>query len=229
MNEPIRWRDDPDAPNDLRDVITHAKPSRRMTPEQFARGSRRLATGVAAASGLFLGLKGTAWAAIVGIGVIAASAVVVNQNQKPTARMQISAPAVAKQADVRIEPAAKPAEPAIEAVTPAELPVASAPAASVKVKETDSRDSLAEEAELIEQARRMVASNPTGALALLDQHQKRFARGKLGMERELLRVDALRRAGRTAEARSLVESLLSRTNGGIYETRLRQLLASLGG
>ena len=48
---PIRWRDDPNAPEELRDLIAHARASRRMTAEELARGSRRLATGVAAAGG----------------------------------------------------------------------------------------------------------------------------------------------------------------------------------
>jgi hypothetical protein len=230
MNDPVRWRDDPDAPSELREAFSKAQPSRRMTAEQFARGSRRLAAGTAAASGVFFGLKGTAWAALIGGGLIAIGAVtLVRQSRPSTTSMQTSMTVAASRIELRPPPAPAaelPSAPVVEAA-PTSEPVVTPPVSSIHAP-TAARDSLAEEAELIEQARTVVASDPNRALNLLDQHQKRFARGKLGMERELLRVDALRRAGRTAEARSLVETLLARTKNSIYEARLRQLQTALG-
>jgi hypothetical protein len=88
-------------------------------------------------------------------------------------------------------------------------------------------DSLAEEAALLERARGALASSPGEALARTEEHAARFPSGKLGMERELVAIDALRRLGRRAEARTRAESLLERAHGGLYEPRLRQLLDGL--
>jgi hypothetical protein len=122
--------------------------------------------------------------------------------------------------------AVTPPDPAPERVAIApRSPVPERPAASTTPA---ARDTLAEEAQLIEQARQALGSDPSRALALLDKHRTEYAAGKLTMERELLSVDALRRAGRIAEARARADSLLRLPHKGIYESRLRQLRASLG-
>ena len=85
-------------------------------------------------------------------------------------------------------------------------------------------DQLAEEVALLDQARAELGSSPGRALALAESHAVRFLRGKLGMERDLLIVDALRRLGRTGEARARAEAILARAQGSLYEERIRSII-----
>lgn len=87
-------------------------------------------------------------------------------------------------------------------------------------------DPLLREAQLLDQARALLAASPSAALSRLDQHARQFPQGKLGLERELLTIEALRRLGRGAEARARGETLLARSAGTPYEARVRRTLGS---
>jgi hypothetical protein len=228
VNEPLRWRDDPEAPAELRALFGRAPASRRMTAEEFRRGSRRLTAATAVAAGFWLWAKSPAFAALIGAagGVLVATGVpfVLEQRAEPVTA-QPSLPVTVTAAPVRAQPAIAEPLPPPSATTAAVRP-AVAPRASSE-PEPAARDTLAEEARLIEQARQALGVDPARALGLLEQHRSQFARGKLGMERELLMVDALRRAGRIAEARSRARALMAGSQQGIYATRLKQLLAEL--
>ncbi len=80
------------------------------------------------------------------------------------------------------------------------------------------------EARQLAEAGALVATNPTQAIEQLDAHRTAFPRGKLGIEREVLVIDALVRAGRKHEARARGEALLSKSNGSLYEPRIRRML-----
>ncbi len=86
---------------------------------------------------------------------------------------------------------------------------------------------LEEEVLLLDQARALRNSNPNRALELLDQHAGRFPRGRLGFDRELLTIEALRHAGRMNEARSRAQALLDRAIGKPHEEKMRRLVESL--
>jgi hypothetical protein len=86
---------------------------------------------------------------------------------------------------------------------------------------------LAREAAMLEQARAALNRNPGAALAIADRHAATFPDGSLGMERELLAVQALQRLGRVAEARSRGLRLLEQARGSIYEQRVNALLDAL--
>jgi hypothetical protein len=93
--------------------------------------------------------------------------------------------------------------------------------------EAPSPDPLAEEAALLERARASLGGSPAEALALTGEHASRFPAGKLGMEREIVAIDALRRLGRRDEARARGEALRARVQGSLYEDRVRKLLEGL--
>lgn len=61
-------------------------------------------------------------------------------------------------------------------------------------------DILPREATLLLSAREELQTNPSSALALLEQHMARFPNGMLAPEREVLAIRALRKLGRSAEA-----------------------------
>src|SRR5262249_54780311 len=82
------------------------------------------------------------------------------------------------------------------------LPSASEPSASAPAKTPSSARANAgpSEADLLEAARRSLASDPARALALTSEHAARFPHGILGPEREVIAIEARRRPGRGAEA-----------------------------
>lgn len=100
-------------------------------------------------------------------------------------------------ATVSAEPATPaPANPApVIAPSASAAPAPSAPAASRATKATGPS-----EADLLEQARRALKTDPARALALTRQHQARFPNGVLRQEREVIAIEALRRLGRSSEA-----------------------------
>lgn len=83
---------------------------------------------------------------------------------------------------------------------------------------------IMEEHALLAEARRALGSSPASALALVQQHQQRFPRGQLGVEREFLRIQALHRLGRSAEARAAGERFLRSFPRSPYAAEVERLL-----
>jgi hypothetical protein len=74
-------------------------------------------------------------------------------------------------------------------------------------------------------ARRALQSNDAaGALAALDRYERTPSKHSLAREALLLRVRALRQAGRSAEAHTLGESYIARHPGDGYVVRLQREL-----
>jgi hypothetical protein len=82
-------------------------------------------------------------------------------------------------------------------------------------------DTLAAELALLDEARTRYATDPRETLQVLDEHARRFPKGKLVLERELLALDALKALGRTTEERERAERLVQVVQGTIYERRVR--------
>jgi len=87
-----------------------------------------------------------------------------------------------------------------------------------------SGDALAGEAKLLNEAHAVMASDPDRALAIAGEHAKRYPRGQLAAERELIRVQALVKLGRTAEAEARARALRKSTPSSIYGERLDTIL-----
>jgi hypothetical protein len=86
-------------------------------------------------------------------------------------------------------------------------------------------DSLSRELTALDTARlRLAKGDTTGAQAALDQYGRSFPRGRLAMEAEVLRIDALARGGRTAAARSRAAAFLRNHPGSVLTPRVRQYL-----
>lgn len=110
--------------------------------------------------------------------------------------------------------------PAKEASPPKRAP----PKAPPPVEE----DALARELALLDVARTEVTSAPTRALATLQEHARRFPNGALGTEADLLRVEALVKAGRRAEAVRLGQQLTAQGATGPLAERVQRLLEGIG-
>ncbi|WP_437958328.1 hypothetical protein WME76_00865 [Sorangium sp. So ce119] len=79
------------------------------------------------------------------------------------------------------------------------------------------------EVHLLQRAQDALAVDPGSALALTDEHARRFPAGALGQEREFIAIRALLALGRAAEARARAASLLERFPGSAYRGRLESL------
>lgn len=226
MKPPERLRDT--ASSEVRALLESASPSRAMTPEERSRSRARLGRTVAAAAvaGGLSWLPGAAFGAglglIVGIGTLVAPPWISMDPPEP------GRPASATTATLAAGPASPiPESPVVPPSAEARSRVAQAPSApspSATAVLPTPEDLLAEEVALLERARGALSGDPAEALRLTGEHAARHPKGKLGVEREMVAIDALRRLGRTAEARARAGSLLAGANGSLYEERIRNLL-----
>lgn len=114
----------------------------------------------------------------------------------------------------RVEVAPVPAAPSVSAQPSQESEIAPAPPTAPALEPPASRREEVkpptasakpaaqkpDEAALLEQARRALATNPTQALALTRRHQALYPHGALVQEREVIAIEALRRLGRGGQA-----------------------------
>jgi hypothetical protein len=220
MTELKRWLDDDDAPDEVRKLLGAGRRSLPLPGAVQQRSARRVA-GLAALPVGFAALvtsSGTVFAAAAGMSLGIAVAVggpALLETSPARNIAPVAAPGVAPRAPVTRARETAPAP----ATPPATKPTPSA------ISGRSVHDSLTEETELLERSRAMLGTNPSGALALVQEHAKRFPRGKLAIERQLIEVDGLQRSGRVAEARARIAVLQSKLEGSIYEPRLKQLAA----
>jgi hypothetical protein len=84
---------------------------------------------------------------------------------------------------------------------------------------------LAHELSSIDAARGMLArGDAAGALARLDAYGRAYPRGRLGLEAEVLRIDALGESGRTDAARVRAEAFLQRHPHSVLASHVRTRL-----
>ncbi|MFO0643328.1 MAG: hypothetical protein U0183_29145 [Polyangiaceae bacterium] len=200
-----------------------------------------LGAGVAAGSASVLAAKvGFALvlsAALVGGATIAArpSAKLESPTPSPATSATIVAPVASNAAIANAAsggdraPEGAPAEPpvvlAASSATPAPSPVETSPKKATTVVKPAAPDPLHDEVARLDEARAKLArGDAAGALVSLDQHDREFPRGLLGAEADVLRVEALVKAGRRDEARARGERLLAREPNGPHAKRLRTLL-----
>ncbi|MDB4975765.1 MAG: hypothetical protein JWN48_4106, partial [Myxococcaceae bacterium] len=118
---------------------------------------------------------------------------------------------VGQVAGKRLGDAAHPAVAVPTTVARPSSPAPAAAAAPARAKSADTQPTTAATSEpksgapaselaLLLQARKLVPVDPNAALQILAEHARRFPRGQLAPEREVLRIEALRKLGRFAEA-----------------------------
>lgn len=250
MRAPVRLRDDPSAPADVRELVQRGERSRPIPREARARSVMRLdrMIVVPAAAGLVLWAKGVAFAGLCVVGVVTAIHVVpalvhrVDHTDELTESRKPHFPPAAAPLPARpSQRAALPPPAASDVVTPAAA--ASIPLrelvpvvrervthpvpSSITPEPPPDRDPLEREAAMLEEARAMLDRSPRRALAMLDRHAAAFPTGQLGMERELLAVQALQRLGLQSEAHTRASALLRQATGSIYEPRVRAMVDKL--
>ena len=142
----------------------------------------------------------------------------------------VHAPVVAlAQAAEPAVPEEAPAGPAVAApaLEPAPAPTLAPTAGSLthRAEAGPSTVTLAGELSSIDGARAMLArGDGEGALARLDAYSRGYPRGRLELEAEVLRIDALDQSGRTNLARERAEAFLRRHPRSVLAARVRARL-----
>jgi hypothetical protein len=76
------------------------------------------------------------------------------------------------------------------------------------------------EVELLERAQAALSERPRDALALTREHRRRFPRGVLVQEREVIAIDALKRLGEERAASDKAAAFEERYRGSVHQNRL---------
>ncbi len=82
------------------------------------------------------------------------------------------------------------------------------------------------ETSLLKRAREALAKNPGTSLALADEHQRTYPRGRLGQEREVIAITALVRLGRPTAARERAVAFNRAYPRSAYATQIERVVAS---
>jgi hypothetical protein len=234
-----RWLEDDEAAPELRLLLEASRGSRPLDGTARARSRQRITklAAIPAAAGTFFWLQqfaiGAGFGTAVSVGLAAAngsftrSHVAVSAVARPVA--SVRAPLPVRRTSRTLEPAesasATSTATAPIALMPSEMnappraELSARPEASAK-----SEPPVTAEVALLEQARRALASDPGRALGLLAEHAERFPHGTLGVEREVLAVDALVRTSQRTEAEARAARLRASAPGNLYEQRLERIL-----
>ncbi|HKY39296.1 MAG TPA: hypothetical protein VJN18_25335 [Polyangiaceae bacterium] len=226
MNDPPRLREGgPDAPPELRDLFLDAKKPEPLAPATDARLVAQItALGALPSAPL---VKATPWLIAGGAVVVAGALALVAQRERaphappsPPPANALPAPAAAD----RAPPAAPESQTFAEGRRSLPAGVASAARATPTEAPSASEDTLAGEAKLLNRAHAVMASDPQKAHAIASEHAKRYPRGQLAAERELILVQALVKLGRAREAEARGRALRKSTPSSIYGERLDTIL-----
>lgn len=85
--------------------------------------------------------------------------------------------------------------------------------------------SLTEETQAVDAARSALArGDARGALSALDAYARKYPRGRLSLEAEALRIDALDKSGQHESAKRRAESFLRNHPKSVLAPRVRRVL-----
>lgn len=224
--DPPRWLESSSAPPGLKAALGAARGD-LGSDAQVARLAERL--GPLLEGGAAPGAGAGAGAASAGtkLGVLALSMLAVGGaayllGSQPASR---AVPAVPARAPAPAPSAEQPARSSLPAALPSTEPEVPAPSASAPPAESSRAAPVASsapsEAELLEQARAALKTNPSRALQRVNEHARRFPRGVLVQEREVLAIQALRQLGRDAEAERRAEAFARAFPGSAFRPKLK--------
>jgi hypothetical protein len=231
MNEPRRLKDEVES--DLERALLDAGTSYRSSDAVRARtlaalgvaGTAALTAGTAggASSALLTKAGWTKLLAISGIGVTAAAPVGFHVWQQAE---RDPSPVVAVQTQEARPTAPVPRTPQPPAPEAREEPPARATPLAPRVEsKSSSASALTAELGALDAARsRLAAGDPSGALSLLDNYARSYPRGRLVLEAEVLRIDALAKSGQMGPAKRRAEAFLKRHPNSVLASRVRTYL-----
>jgi hypothetical protein len=101
----------------------------------------------------------------------------------------------------------------------------SAAKAKPKAKAGDASQ-LGDEVAALDSARKAMADDPDKALEAIEKYQDRFEGGVLGQEAEVLRIEALAKAGKLDQAKALGQAFLAKHPSSPLAKRVRSVLST---
>jgi hypothetical protein len=221
------WLEDESLAPELRTLLGAGRRPEPLPGAVLARSRRKVAVLglVPVAAGAFFWLQplalGAALGSVVTVGVAVATGRFSRQRE-PVSVTSREAPRVSAGREPSRALSATPS-PAATATTSVGLEV-SRPPVVAPAPSPRASGSVTDEALLLEQARRALSKDPGLALAILGEHARSYPAGALGVEAEVLAVDALVHAGRRREAEARAAHLRARSPGSLYGERLRRIL-----
>jgi hypothetical protein len=229
-SEPLRLRDE--SASALERALLEAGRSYRSSGSARAKtlaalgvaGSATLLAGTAQAVPFATAAKATLGKLLAAISIVGAAAAVpvgyfAWQRHHP-APQRASAPVVVGANPIDQAPPEMPAGVAADA----ELPARHAPQGG-STHAARPPVTLAHELSSLDAARGLLArGDATGALARLDAYGRAYPRGRLGLEAEVLRIDALDESGRSDAARTRAQAFLQRHPHSVLAARVRTRL-----
>jgi hypothetical protein len=99
-----------------------------------------------------------------------------------------------------------------------------APHASVGARDVPAEDDPTAEVKLLERAQDALRSRPADALALCTEHERRFPRGMLAQEREVIAIEALVKEGRIPDATARADRFAAAHPSSTHQRRIDALL-----
>jgi hypothetical protein len=214
VNDPTRIREAAsDVPDELRDLFRSAIKPEPLTPSaQVTLGRRVAEIGAGPPPGLFRWLP---WLLIGGTVALAGTTAVRWRDRAPRPSGALPPPVVAPRAEPPFAP--PPSRPE----APARADGARTPASPTRGQ---GEDALVGEARLLNEAHRALAADAKRALALAQEHARRYPRGQLAAERELIEIQALVKLGRRRDAETRAQTLRRTAPNSIYDERLDEIL-----
>jgi TolA-binding protein len=218
------------------DEVPDGAPERALTAigvaaPLIAHGASGAAGGAAAAAG-GAAIKGASAAGLVvvkwlGIGLLA-GAVTGGALVAVSSRHAAADRSPATHVAFTFQKQSAPAQPAPLVPPPPETAESAAPAveqAAPSASTQNAAPDVSQELALLDRARKALgAGDAHGALAALAEHARRFPHGELGLEAELLHVEALLASGDGEQAASRARAFLTAHPDSPYTARVRTLL-----
>lgn len=225
--DPPRLLASPDAPPGLRDVLKRARED-VGTDAEVARLEARLGPLLGPAVPLGAAPAPAALGSLTAkLGLGALALIVAGGGAWLLSAQTTSAPPLAPARPI-VPPTAAFSAPPLPSVSveaePSKVVAPSTPSATKP--EPSSKPALAvapTEAELLEQARAALkAGDGARAFQRVSEHARRYPRGVLVQEREVLAIQALRRLGRDAEAERRTEAFVKAYPGSAFQRKLQR-------
>jgi hypothetical protein len=199
-------------------------------------GSAAVSAGAASAASSSVAAKlGWSWTKLLAVSGLSAAAAVPagyyawELANAPVAPPSIAVPHVAPVVAPAPQPQSAEVVPTVEApIVEAPAPVSPAPKSDARppsAASTSSPSALAAELGALDAARsRLDAGDASGALSRLDDYTRSYPRGRLALEAEVLRIDALTRSGQRAAAEKRAATFLRRHPNSVLASRVRAYL-----
>lgn len=238
MNEPRRLRDEAESPVEL--LLLEAGVAYRSSADARAKtlaalglvGSAAVSAGAISAASSSLATKvGVGWSKVLlisslGAGIAAPVGYLtwnrLHSGREESAKVVAAPPAAPPAAAAAVAQTPPVAEASPSGVSFDELP---APAAKPEAKPSSPAGDLAAELGALDAARsELAAGNANGALGKLDDYARAYPRGRLVLEAEVLRIDALAKSGQKDVAKKRAEAFLRRHPNSVLASRVRGYL-----